>query len=266
MTETIEKNRLAELEEYFLFHDDRPDKNFATDEQKRLQDIYENKLFNEELVDMYDVVRDELQRIPSLKEFGSRYVKSSYLYFIKHHKIDKEDKDYLLSCMKWRAQRVYKSRIYEEYIFELIKEYYPSFDFIVHPLIDSIFGVDLVVVDDTDHFHYIHVTKDTQRSIDKMYKKAKKFNFKINRKKFVWFRYIEKHMKIYYDGWGYKMTRFSKNYFDNQFKKSQGWEVWGDNKLQNFNEQLIKKGIVNKDFRFVSKKGRVLEINENEID
>lgn len=249
-----------ELKEMFSFKEHYPSNFFATESQLALQDKYENKLFNIKLVNLYDKVKEGLGRIPTLKEFGVEYAKCSYNYVMKHVDVKDEDVNYLLDCIKWRTERCYKSRIYEEYVLLKLKELYPDFDFYTHHLIDDVMGVDIVAVDAEGHFYYIHITKNTQAAIDKMYLKVSHTNFKFGKKRLFYVRRIKDHIILKYTTSGF--TEIKKEIMDQKFARAKTWENTSENYLRFFNEKLIDKEIVSKDFRFISEKGRVLEIDE----
>lgn len=73
----------------------------------------------------------------------------------------------------------------------------------------------------------------------------------------TWQRWLKGHIKLLYNA--NKISDLNKEMMDRKFEKSKSWEIWGENRLQSFCETLIKKEIVDEDFRFVTKKGRVLE-------
>lgn len=232
-------------------------------EQQELRFKYENKCYMIEVVSVFNDLLKELGRAPSLKEYAEIYLKKSFHGFKKRVFVKKEDEGWIKSCMIWRCERAYKSYIYELYVKERIKEIYgfENVDIFEHQILDYIMGVDIVAIIN-DEFHYIHVAKDTIYSKNALKgKKLYKKKFTINDKEFSFKRNFSKHIKLFY-----KTECFSNlNSLNKRMEKSKkngNHDDWKSNELITLTKQMIEQEVVSKDFRFISEKGRVLEIDE----
>ena len=144
-------------------------------------------------------LENSLQRLPSQKEYLAEYMKIAFA------KIEKEDwyteivkvfnKDFIENCVTWRADRAYKSSLIEVMTaMQLESKGYTVFR---EKYLDMVMGVDLVAVKGGKVW-YIHVTKDSTFSKDKVLKKGTYRDYWVNYNKFNYGRNFRNHVELFY--------------------------------------------------------------------
>ena len=160
----------------------------------KVENIRERKL----MTLIFDL-ENSLQRLPSQKEYLAEYMKIAFA------KIEKEDwyteivkvfnKDFIENCVTWRADRAYKSSLIE--IMTAMQLESKGYTVFRDKYIDMVMGVDLVAVKDGKVW-YIHVTKDSSFSKDKVLKKGTYRDYWVNYNKFNYQRNFIKHVELFY--------------------------------------------------------------------
>ena len=160
----------------------------------RVENIRERKL----MTLIFDL-EESLQRVPSQSEYLNEYMKIAFA------KIKKEDwyteivkafnQDFIKSCVTWRADRAYKSSLIE--IMTAMQLESKGYTVFREKYLDMVMGVDLVAVKDGKVW-YIHITKDSTFSKDKVLKKGTYRDYWVNYKRFNYQRNFENHVELFY--------------------------------------------------------------------
>ena len=160
----------------------------------RVENIRERKL----MTLIFDL-EESLQRVPSQSEYLNEYMKIAFA------KIKKEDwyteivkafnQDFIKSCVTWRADRAYKSSLIE--IMTAMQLESKGYTVFREKYLDMVMGVDLVAVKDGKVW-YIHITKDSTFSKDKVLEKGTYRDYWVNYKRFNYQRNFENHVELFY--------------------------------------------------------------------
>ena len=160
----------------------------------KIESICERKLMT-----LFFDLEESLKRLPSQNEYVKEYMKIAF------GKIEKQawyteivkvfNKDFIENCVTWRADRAYKSSLIEVMTaMQLESKGYTVFR---EKYLDYVMGVDLVAVKDGKVW-YIHVTKDSTFSKDKVLKKGTYRDYWVNYKRFNYERDFRKHVQLFY--------------------------------------------------------------------
>ena len=160
----------------------------------KIENVRERKLMT-----LFFDLENSLKRLPSQKEYLAEYMKIAF------SKIEKEDwyteivkvfnKEFIENCVTWRADRAYKSSLIEVMTaMQLESKGYTVFR---DKYIDMVMGVDLVAVKGSKVW-YIHITKDSTFSKDKVLKKGTYRDYWVNYNKFNYQRDFRKHVELFY--------------------------------------------------------------------
>jgi hypothetical protein len=167
---------------------------FDRDLKAKVESICERKLMT-----LFFDLRATLKRVPSQKEYLAEYMKIAF------GKIEKQawyteivkvfNKDFIENCVTWRADRAYKSSLIE--IMTAMKLETKGYTVFRNKYIDMVMGVDLVAVKGGKVW-YIHITKDSTFSKDKVLKKGTYRDYWVNYNKFNYQRNFENHVQLFY--------------------------------------------------------------------
>lgn len=156
-------------------------------------------IFERKLMTLFFDLEESLKRLPSQKEYLAEYMKIAF------SKIEKEawyteivkvfNKEFIENCVTWRADRAYKSSLIE--IMTAMQLESKGYTVFRDKYIDMVMGVDLVAVKGSKVW-YIHVTKDSSFSKDKVLKKGTYRDYWINYNKFNYQRNFENHVQLFY--------------------------------------------------------------------
>ncbi|MCH4162600.1 MAG: hypothetical protein LKF39_06665 [Lactococcus raffinolactis] len=160
----------------------------------KIESIFERKLMT-----LFFDLEESLKRLPSQSEYLNEYMKIAFA------KIKKEDwyteivkafnQDFIKSCVTWRADRAYKSSLIE--IMTAAQLESKGYTVFREKYLDMVMGVDLVAVKGGKVW-YIHVTKDSTFSKDKVLKKGTYRDYWINYKRFNYQRDFRNHVELFY--------------------------------------------------------------------
>ena len=156
-------------------------------------------IFERKLMTLFFDLQNSLQRLPSQDEYLSEYKKIAF------GKIEKQDwyteivkafnQDFIKSCVTWRADRAYKSSLIE--IMTAMQLESKGYTVFREKYLDMVMGVDLVAVKDGKVW-YIHITKDSTFSKDKVLEKGTYRDYWVNYKRFNYQRNFENHVELFY--------------------------------------------------------------------
>lgn len=160
----------------------------------KVESICERKLMT-----LFFDLQNTLKRVPSQDEYLKEYLKIAF------GKIEKQawyteivkvfNKDFIENCVTWRADRAYKSNMIEVMTaMQLESKGYTVFR---EKYLDYVMGVDLVAVKGSKVW-YIHITKDSTFSKDKVLKKGTYRDYWVNYKRFNYQRDFRKHVELFY--------------------------------------------------------------------
>ncbi|MGB4825185.1 MAG: hypothetical protein WBP82_09825 [Leuconostoc mesenteroides] len=167
-----------------------------TDEQKVLKNNYENHLYMTECVNLFWMFEEKYNRIPSQSEYVEAYKYYSFENLKnKSWYDDDKDKEFITKCIEWRADRAYKSNLIELMTVKQLEML--GYTVFRHKYIDVIMGVDLVVVKDGKCW-YIHITKNTDYSRNKVFDKGSYTSKTLDKKNFRFHRDFRRHVKFLY--------------------------------------------------------------------
>ena len=160
----------------------------------KVENIRERKL----MTLIFDL-ENSLQRLPSQKEYLKEYMKIAFA------KIEKEDwyteivkvfnQEFIENCVTWRADRAYKSSLIEVMTAAQLES--KGYTVFREKYLDMVMGVDLVAIKDGKVW-YIHVTKDSTFSKDKVLTKGTYRDYWVNYNKFNYQRNFENHVELFY--------------------------------------------------------------------
>ena len=156
-------------------------------------------IFERKLMTLFFDLQNTLKRLPSQEEYLKEYMKIAF------DKIEKQDwyteivkvfnQDFIENCVTWRADRAYKSNLIE--IMTAMQLESKGYTVFREKYLDMVMGVDLVAVKDGKVW-YIHVTKDSTFSKDKVLKKGTYRDYWINYKRFNYQRDFRNHVELFY--------------------------------------------------------------------
>lgn len=160
----------------------------------KVESICERKLMT-----LFFDLQNTLQRVPSQSEYLKEYMKIAFARIEKedwYTEIVKEfNQDFIENCVKWRADRAYKSNLIEVMTaMQLESKGYTVFR---EKYLDYVMGVDLVAIKDNKVW-YIHITKDSSFSKDKVLTKGTYRDYWVNYKRFNYQRNFENHVELFY--------------------------------------------------------------------
>ena len=167
-------------------------------EERELKAKVEN-VRERKLMTLFFDLENSLQRLPSQSEYLAEYLKIAFAKIEKqawYTEIVKAfNQDFIENCVTWRADRAYKSSLIEIMTaMQLESKRYTVFR---NKYIDMVMGVDLVAIKDGKVW-YIHVTKDSSFSKDKVLKKGTYRDYWVNYNKFNYQRNFIKHVELFY--------------------------------------------------------------------
>ena len=160
----------------------------------KIESIFERKLMT-----LFFDLENSLQRLPSQEEYLAEYKK------IATAKIEKEDwyteivkvfnREFIENCIVWRADRAYKSSLIE--IMTAMQLESKGYTVFREKYLDMVMGVDIVAVKGGKVW-YIHITKDSTFSKDKVLTKGRYRDYWVNYKRFNYQRNFENHVELFY--------------------------------------------------------------------
>ena len=167
-------------------------------EERELKAKVEN-VRERKLMTLFFDLEESLKRLPSQKEYLAEYMKIAF------SKIEKEawyteivkvfNQEFIENCVTWRADRAYKSSLIEVMTaMQLESKGYTVFR---EKYLDMVMGIDLVAIKDGKVW-YIHVTKDSSFSKDKVLTKGTYRDYWVNYNKFNYERDFRKHVQLFY--------------------------------------------------------------------
>ena len=160
----------------------------------KIESICERKL----MTLLFDL-EESLQRVPSQSEYLAEYKKIAFAKIEKqawYTEIVKAfNQDFIENCVTWRADRAYKSSLIE--IMTTAQLESKGYTVFRNKYIDMVMGVDLVAIKDGKVW-YIHVTKDSTFSKDKVLEKGTYRDYWVNYNKFNYQRDFRKHVELFY--------------------------------------------------------------------
>ncbi len=167
-------------------------------EERELKAKVEN-VRERKLMTLFFDLEESLKRLPSQKEYLAEYMKIAF------SKIEKEawyteivkvfNQEFIENCVTWRADRAYKSSLIEVMTaMQLESKGYTVFR---EKYLDMVMGIDLVAIKDGKVW-YIHVTKDSSFSKDKVLTKGTYRDYWINYKRFDYQRDFRNHVELFY--------------------------------------------------------------------
>lgn len=167
-------------------------------EERELKAKVEN-VRERKLMTLFFDLEESLKRLPSQSEYLAEYMKIAFA------KIEKEDwyteivkvfnKDFIENCVTWRADRAYKSSLIEMMTAAQLES--KGYTVFREKYLDMVMGVDLVAVKGGKVW-YIHVTKDSTFSKDKVLEKGTYRDYWVNYNKFNYERDFRKHVQLFY--------------------------------------------------------------------
>lgn len=226
----------------------------------KVENIRERKL----MTLIFDL-ENSLKRLPSQKEYLAEYMK------IATAKIEKEawyteivkafNQDFIENCVTWRADRAYKSSLIEIMtVAQLESKGYTVFR---EKYLDMVMGVDLVAVKGGKVW-YIHVTKDSSFSKDKVLTKGTYRDYWVNYNKFNYQRNFENHVELFYSNDDNKnnvvkngLPLFKFDYLMDALDEQHAF-TWDDNNQMAELMAIMKQaGSVNKFYTWTSTNGKM---------
>ena len=167
---------------------------FERDLKAKVESICERKLMT-----LFFDLRATLKRLPSQDEYLKEYMKIAFA------KIEKQawyteivkvfNREFIENCVTWRADRAYKSNMIEVMTaMQLESKGYTVFR---EKYLDYVMGVDLVAVKDGKVW-YIHITKDSTFSKDKVLEKGTYRDYWVNYKRFNYQINFRNHVQLFY--------------------------------------------------------------------
>ena len=164
------------------------------DLKAQVENVRERKLMT-----LFFDLEESLKRVPSQSEYLNEYMKIAFA------KIEKQawyteivkvfNKDFIENCVTWRADRAYKSSLIE--IMTAMQLESKGYTVFRDKYIDMVMGVDLVAIKG-EKVWYIHVTKDSSFSKDKVLTKGTYRDYWVNYKRFNYQRNFENHVELFY--------------------------------------------------------------------
>ena len=217
-------------------------------------------IFERKLMTLFFDLENSLQRLPSQSEYLAEYLKIAFA------KIEKQawyteivkvfNKDFIENCVTWRADRAYKSSLIE--IMTAMQLESKGYTVFRDKYIDMVMGVDLVAIKDGKVW-YIHVTKDSSFSKDKVLKKGTYRDYLVNYKRFNYQRNFENHVELFYSNDenennvvknGLPLFRF--DYLMDELDEQHSF-TWDDNNQMSELMTIMKQaGSVNKFYQWTS--------------
>ena len=156
-------------------------------------------IFERKLMTLFFDLQNSLKRLPSQSEYLKEYMKIAF------GKIEKEawyteivkvfNQDFIENCVTWRADRAYKSSLIE--VMTAMQLETKGYTVFREKYLDMVMGVDLVAVKGGKVW-YIHITKDSTFSKDKVLKKGTYRDYWVNYKRFNYQRDFRNHVELFY--------------------------------------------------------------------
>lgn len=168
-----------------------------TAEQKQLKNLYENKLYMPEVIKLFWTYEEAYDNVITQDAYVNAYKKISFRYLKNADWYDENtDKEFIEKCIEWRADRAYKSNLIELMTVKQLELL--GYTVFRHKVIDIVMGVDLVAIKDGRSW-YIHISKNTQYSKNKITKKGGYSNITLDKVRFNFRRDFKNHVKLLYD-------------------------------------------------------------------
>ena len=223
------------------------------------------KVFEIKLITLFYDLRKKYGRIATQDEYTQEYLR------IAMAKIEKQDWfsffeiDFVKSCVIWRSDRAYKSNLVEiTTAYQLQKLGYSVFRELY---VDYVAGVDLVAVKNGKCW-YIHVTKDSKWSRDKVLTKGTYRSYYVNYKKVSFERDFENHVELFYsdDSYDYNsnnivnngMPLFLDGYLKQKLNDFNSFKWDEDNQVLELLKSMKKAGAVTYKTKWISCDGKLV--------
>ena len=219
--------------------------------KRKVESVFEIKL-----ITLFYDMRRKFNRLATQDEYTTEYLK------IAMNKIEKQDwysvfKDgFIEKCVIWRADRAYKSNLVEITTAYQLEQLGYSVFRELH--IDYVAGVDLVAVKDNKVW-YIHITKDSKWSRDKVLTKGTYKSYYVNRKAVNYQRNFEGHVELFYSNEGSHnnvvnngLPLFKNDYLFSEIGNWNSFEWDSDNQVAKLMNSMKSAGAVYREYKWVS--------------
>ncbi|MGE6629596.1 hypothetical protein [Bacillus sp. NPDC077027] len=151
-----------------------------TDEQRQEVTTIESIVsFGEDIITLFDFLLDLKETLPTQKCFVDSGV-NKMLSHLATHKPEIEVTPIMVEACKLRLTRTYMSKVIELHLEALVREQLPQYKMIIHPLIDSVMGIDMILETETKR-HYIHVTSNTPMAISMLKRKESRGGYRVGK-------------------------------------------------------------------------------------
>lgn len=230
------------------------------DLKAKVESICERKLMT-----LFFDLQNTLKRVPSQDEYLKEYLKIAF------GKIEKQawyteivkvfNKDFIENCVTWRADRAYKSNMIE--IMTAMQLESKGYTVFRDKYIDMVMGVDLVAVKGGKVW-YIHITKDSTFSKDKVLKKGTYRDYWVNYNKFNYQRNFENHVELFYSADDSEnnvvkngLPLFKFDYVLDALDKQHSFTYDDNNQMAELMAIMKQAGSVNKFYQWKSADGKL---------
>ena len=224
------------------------------------------KVFDEKLVTLFYDMRKQLNRIATQEEYTAEYLKIATAKIKQQVWCDEIvavfNQDFIENCVTWRADRAYKSNLIE--VMTAMQLETKGYTVFKELFIDYVAGVDLVAIKDNKVW-YIHITKDSTWSRDKVLTKGTYRDYWIDGKKVNYQRNFENHVELFYSNDeganntiknGLPLFRFDYVMDALDERHSFNWD--SSNQLNNLMRRLKSYGVANKGYEWTSTNNKMV--------
>ena len=223
--------------------------------KRKVESVFEIKL-----ITLFYDMRRKFNRLATQDEYTTEYLK------IAMNKIEKQDwysvfKDgFIEKCVIWRADRAYKSNLVEITTAYQLEQLGYSVFRELH--IDYVAGVDLVAVKDGKCW-YIHVTKDSTWSREKVLTKGSYRSYYVNYKAVNFQRNFENHVELFYSDNSYNnivnngLPLFLNSYLENKLDEYSCFKWDSSNQVVELLKSMKSAGAVTYNTKWISTDGKL---------
>ena len=220
--------------------------------KRSVESLYENRL-----ITLFYDMRKKLNRLATQDEYVDEYLNIAMAKIVKQDWYNKNNNEYFVEdCVIWRADRAYKSNSVEITTAYQLEQLGYSVFRELH--IDYVAGVDLVAVKDNKVW-YIHITKDSKWSRDKVLTKGTYKSYYVNRKAVNYQRNFEGHVELFYSNEGSHnnvvnngLPLFKNDYLFSEIGNWNSFEWDSDNQVAKLMNSMKSAGAVYREYKWVS--------------
>lgn len=223
--------------------------------KRKVESVFEIKL-----ITLFYDLRKKLNRLATQEEYVTEYLK------IAMNKIEKQqwysvfEHGFTEKCVIWRADRAYKSNLVEITTAYQLQEL--GYSVFRELFVDYVMGVDLVAVKDGKCW-YIHVTKDSTWSREKVLTKGTYKSYYVNYKAVNFQRNFENHVELFYSDNSYNnivnngLPLFFNSYLEKKLDEYSSFEWDKGNQVLELLKSMKKAGAVTYSTKWKSCDGKL---------